>query len=507
MMKPTSILPVLFLISILAAGCQPIQSPASPVPTLDSTTVAIAAEATVTAMAGASQPQPTLTPQPPASATPAETAPTLVSVPQTSDFWVTYLSDRKLAVMNGDGSRRSFLTNTPGSDYYPVWSPNGQTLAFIRFDATQVQDGILHLLPAGSNTPTQVDPGNLYGHLLWLPDNRTIVASRNVSGAYEVYLVDTVTGQPTEIARGASEYPLLSPDAKKLLLLLNTGPACDGKGCTVPNDIFVYDIATRQKIQLTGDSAPKGGASWSPDGSQIAYLLVNETGSLVEIIGSDGTLIGSRQEIPWWKNGWQRSPDGTMFAYVANWNTPAEAGVFIRPSAGGDPRQVASIQQLGEIPYTIDTLRWRPDGSGLVFNSWITLYTVNVDGSDLRTLPVELENIFFDVRPAVDPFNPPPVPTPPAAWNLCPGGKPSRLDIGRIAEVSTNPPAPNNVRIGPDRRSDIIGQISPGEKVEITGRGMCDNGMVWWEIKSLSSGLKGYTLEGDADTYWLVPVP
>ncbi len=176
------------------------------------------------------------------------------------------------------------------------------------------------------------------------------------------------------------------------------------------------------------------------------------------------------------------------------------------PPARVTSRLVARINQTSDTMAYVDTLRWRPDGSGLVFNSWIDVYTVNLDGSNLRGLPVKLENVFFDVRPSAGAYTPPPEPTAPATWKICPGALDTRLDMGMQAQVSSNPPTPNNVRSGPFKVSDVIGQIQPGEKVEIIGGPACDNGTVWWEIRSLSTGLRGYTLEGDKTTYWLEPV-
>jgi Tol biopolymer transport system component len=34
----------------------------------------------------------------------------------------------------------------------------------------------------------------------------------------------------------------------------------------------------------------------------------------------------------------------------------------------------------------------------------------------------------------------------------------------------------------------------------------CQNGWVWWEIRSLTTGLTGWTAEGDGQNYWLLPV-
>jgi Tol biopolymer transport system component len=417
---------------------------------------------------------------------------------------VTYLSQHKLAVMNGDGAG-SFLTNTPGKDYLPRWSPDGKNLAFIRVNGVG-QDGAINILPVGANTPHTLDGANLYNYFLWMPDSQNLVGTRGFSGAYDIYLIQLQTGSPTLVARNATAYPAVSPDGKKLLLLLNTGTPCDGKGCIFPNDVWQFDVATQKSTQLTGDALPKTTIAWAPDGQQLAYRLADDTQNLVQILDLAGKPVSAQTAAPWWFTEWVKSPDGTLAAYPANDVPGSKAQVVVRPIAGGDPRIVSVVDPTAEADAYIDTLRWRPDGTGFVFNSWVTLYTVNLNGSDLRTLPVRLENVFFDVRPTVDEYAPLPMPTAPASWQLCLGGMDSRLDVGRQAQVSLIPPEPNNVRSGPTKDSKIIGQIQPGEKVEILGGPTCDNGLTWWEIRSLSSELRGYTLEGDLKTYWLEPV-
>lgn len=516
-MKHFPILSALLAVVLFTSACMSIPGfGQQPTRELDPSAVAAAAEATVTAMAAAqqeSQPGGVNTPTPsqsPITTIPANTStvpapgPTDTAAAQSADYWITYIRERKLAAVNSAGSV-SLLTNTPGRDYLPSWSPDGRLLGFIRFDGTNLQQGVLHLLPAGSNTPFQVDPGNIYDYFTWLPDSRTLLATRGDPGNYTAVLIDTAAGSPVEIAGNITEHPELSPDGRHILILKNSGESCSGMGCSYPNDVYVYHLDTRQTDQLTADDAPKGKATWSPDGGLIAYRLVDEPGGVVNLIGADGRPVGASQPSPWWLAGWRVSPDGALLAYFNNSN-PVGPEVYVRPGDSSEPRLVIQLDESDPARSTsIDTLRWRPDGSGLIFNSWTTVYSVDLDGSDLKAVPITLENIFFDVRPSVEAFTPPVEPTAPAEWNLCPGGLPSRLDVGRQASVSTDPPAPNNVREGPARTTKVIGQIQPGEKVEITAGPVCEDGLLWWEVVSLSSGLKGYTLEGDLEDYWLVP--
>jgi parallel beta-helix repeat protein len=71
--------------------------------------------------------------------------------------------------------------------------------------------------------------------------------------------------------------------------------------------------------------------------------------------------------------------------------------------------------------------------------------------------------------------------------------------------VSLAPPLPNKVRRQPSRSGELIGQIQPGENVLVVDGPRCADGYTWWFVLSLD-GLEGWTAEGDATGYWLIPL-
>lgn|GEM_PF-4317971 len=92
------------------------------------------------------------------------------------------------------------------------------------------------------------------------------------------------------------------------------------------------------------------------------------------------------------------------------------------------------------------------------------------------------------------------------AWLACEGYHLSRLQVGVIAEVSRAQSQRNNVRKMPYTSAERLGAIAPGERVEVIKGPSCSGGHVWWKVRSQSSGLTGWTAEGDAYNYWLDPL-
>lgn len=105
------------------------------------------------------------------------------------------------------------------------------------------------------------------------------------------------------------------------------------------------------------------------------------------------------------------------------------------------------------------------------------------------------------------PPTPVPAPTRKPGEEVCQGDYPSNLSVGLQAMVKPDPPVPNRVRVKPDRNSQLLGEIAPGEEVLVTDGPVCVEGWVWWQISARGGELAGWTAEGDGGDYWLVPAP
>jgi hypothetical protein len=98
----------------------------------------------------------------------------------------------------------------------------------------------------------------------------------------------------------------------------------------------------------------------------------------------------------------------------------------------------------------------------------------------------------------------PPTPTL-RPYVACLGYRVSRIQVGDIAYVSLAP-IPNQIRSEPSLETgEIIGQAPPGEMLEIVDGPGCADQIVWWQVRVESTGLIGWTGEGDFNDWWLVP--
>jgi parallel beta-helix repeat protein len=87
----------------------------------------------------------------------------------------------------------------------------------------------------------------------------------------------------------------------------------------------------------------------------------------------------------------------------------------------------------------------------------------------------------------------------------CAGAPDIVLQIEDWAMVSKEPPVPNKVRSQPGSSGEEIGMIPPGETMLVEDGPRCADGYAWWYVHSFN-GLEGWTAEGDASNYWLIPL-
>jgi TolB protein len=135
---------------------------------------------------------------------------------------VAFMSARdgntEIYVMNVDGSGVRRLTNHPAEDSTPTWSPNGAQIAFTSKRAGTPQ---IYLMSADGSGVRRLTTTESYAdRATWSPApfNEIAFSGQTSSGRYDIKILDVASGQTRQITlgEGSNESPAYSANGKHL---------------------------------------------------------------------------------------------------------------------------------------------------------------------------------------------------------------------------------------------------------------------------------------------------
>lgn len=277
----------------------------------------------------------------------------------------------RLARVDGSGDRR--FTREPASA--PRWSPDGSTLAFLR-RVDRTTRLFVAPLDGGEARPLTFDDLTITA-AVWSPDGRRLALS----------------GRPPRAERDAVERNRPRVVTGLRDRLDGVGPFRDRR-----SHLYVLDVETGERSQVTDGDWDDIEPAWSPDGATLAFCsdrardrhdrhLRADVWSVPAAGGRARRLTRGRGQAsqPVW------SPDGSTIAFLGN-----EAGddfwfhhtdLMTVPAGGGAPVPVAPDldRPVGAPLPGSRSHAWLPDGSAIVAvvgtRGGHTLVRIGLDGS------------------------------------------------------------------------------------------------------------------------------
>ena len=257
---------------------------------------------------------------------------------------IAFSSDRSgnanIYVMDTNGKNLQQLTDHPGNEYAPAFSPDGQQMAYMttRHDGYQelyvmnLQTKVSHRL---TNHPKHDDSP------AWSPDGRWIAFVSNRTATYHIYKIEPDGKNLQQLTHEQHNHhdPDWSPDGQ--FIAFSSGRK--------PSGIYIMDADGTNPRRLANQPNSGYTPSWSPDGTQIAFsdnmILGGHRDLLfrmemdVYTLNVDGSGLKrlTRHPADDWAPRW--SPDGRSIVYASVWNQQTDI-YLIAPGLGRQTGQL-----------------------------------------------------------------------------------------------------------------------------------------------------------------------
>jgi len=279
------------------------------------------------------------------------------------------------------------LTNQPGDDDNPSWTPKGDKLAF---QSDRDGDENIYVMQADGTlqTPLTDDPAADV-EPDWSSDGCLIAFSSDRSGAFDIHLMSDSGAEQSALAPFDADdlQPHWPPPAAQIVSELAVAAGVH----TDLRDLFVLsDTGTKIIEVLKSDTSDETMPDWSPDGSRIV-LASNLAGNYdIYIVNADGSgeplqltkHTGADMHPAW-------SPDGAKITFEAK-RDEGDWNVWVVDVDGSNLRNLTANSSADD-----GNPDWSADGTQIVFSSNrgndFDIYLMNVDGSgeplQLTSLP------------------------------------------------------------------------------------------------------------------------
>ena len=240
-------------------------------------------------------------------------------------------------------------------------------------------------------------PECFFTHPVLSPDGTKVAFWGGGGNSVDIWIADLTKNKAERLTRGpgVSGHPNWSPDSKQIVLFYNPvktpgsyfPPWGNNESKYSPRDIWIMDVETKEKTQITNDDRDNERPAWAPDGQSIVYVSSHNGIKnlwVTELTCGKSRQITNKQEV-FYRPTWH--PDGTRLAF--NNKGAGNHYLWTVDIDGNNIRKVIS-PKLNPEKFHDHGAFWSRDGKEILFHSdrggdW-GIWIVGSNGKNLRQI-------------------------------------------------------------------------------------------------------------------------